>query len=113
MFWIQHGDAVGVGLIVLALAVGAFIFADHRYTKAARAQRAVYRASLAAQRVDFRARYQALLGIKAGAFDAAATQALGVASPGPIRTPLMEAFVGQTVDAPSPYAPVWTSGGRD
>jgi hypothetical protein len=113
MFWIQHGDAVGVGLIMLALAVIAFLFIDHRYTKTARAQRAVYRARLVAQRKDFRVRYRALLGIKTAAFDAATTQALAVASPGPIRTPLMEIYVGQTVDAPSPYVPVWTDGGRD
>lgn len=117
-FWAQHADAVGAALTVLGLAVIALWRILRHAEKVAAAQRAVFRAETRRQRKEFARRYRALLGIQTGNFDTAATQAIGLTRRiGPVRTPLTDVYVCDTVEQPIPYrlaeSPVWTEGGRD
>lgn len=106
-FWYEHADAAGAALIVAVLATAALCLVIHRYERLARAQRAVYRARLAAVRATYRKRIQIILDARPGGLDEHATRAMIQA-----RSTFADAYVfGQTVaDVPSPYAPAFYDG---
>jgi hypothetical protein len=108
MFWTQHADAVGAGLVVAALALLIGAWLDRPRRRKVRALRGVNRAlihhsrSVALHKARRAGREAAA---RAAAFDCAATEAIAVARP-PVRTALMEASGDLTMETRNPYAPL-------
>lgn len=115
MFWTQYADAAGAALIVAALAAIGWYFTHRAHERELAAQRTADRALRDADRAELHDRYGRIikhLAQRRPTFDEQITQAIGHTRPGPVRTPLSDAYaLERTVaDVPSPYTPVWTGG---